>query len=133
MNAIDLFSGPGGFSLGLRRAGFQVIANVEINRDAMDTYGLHDSRSTHFNEDIRSISFGNYRRFVDLVAGGPPCQPFSIGGCRRSNADKLSARPRLKCGLRFEVPSGLWSIAVDRGNVSCKAASKFSPDGTFSC
>jgi DNA (cytosine-5)-methyltransferase 1 len=98
MNAIDLFSGPGGFSLGLRRAGFRVIANVEINRDAMDTYGLHDSSSTHFNEDIRSISFGNYRRLVDLVAGGPPCQPFSIGGCRRSNADDRDMIPEfIRC------------------------------------
>lgn len=98
MNVIDLFSGPGGLSLGLKRAGYRVIANVEINRDAMDTYASHDSEATHFNEDVRSISFGNYRGLTDLVAGGPPCQPFSIGGHRKANADSRDMIPEfIRC------------------------------------
>jgi DNA (cytosine-5)-methyltransferase 1 len=41
MNVLDLFSGPGGLSLGLQAAGFSVRAAVELNRDAMRTYSLH--------------------------------------------------------------------------------------------
>ena len=41
MNVLDLFSGPGGLSLGLEAAGFSVRAAVELNRDAMRTYSLH--------------------------------------------------------------------------------------------
>jgi DNA (cytosine-5)-methyltransferase 1 len=98
MNAIDLFSGPGGLALGLKRAGYHVIANVEINRDAMDTYTSHDLGATHFNVDARSLSFKNYRGSVDLVAGGPPCQPFSIGGNRQANLDDRDMIPEfIRC------------------------------------
>ena len=43
MNTIDLFSGPGGLSIGLKRAGYRILANVEMNRDAMETYASHDA------------------------------------------------------------------------------------------
>ncbi|MCG9884004.1 MAG: DNA cytosine methyltransferase [Cyanobacteria bacterium] len=98
MNIIDLFSGAGGLSLGLRRAGFNVIANVELNRDAMDTYAAHDPSAQHFNEDIRSLSFKHFRSTVDVVVGGPPCQPFSIGGLRRGNTDERDMIPEfIRC------------------------------------
>ena len=93
MNIIDLFSGPGGLSLGLRRAGLNVLANVELNRDAMETYAAHDSGVAHFNEDVRGISFAQFRGKVDVVVGGPPCQPFSIGGLRKGKADERDMIP----------------------------------------
>lgn len=93
MNIIDLFSGPGGLSLGLQRAGLKVLANVEINRDAMDTYSTHDPDAIHFNEDVRGISFSQFRGKVDIVVGGPPCQPFSIGGLRKGKADERDMIP----------------------------------------
>jgi DNA (cytosine-5)-methyltransferase 1 len=100
LKVIDLFSGPGGLSLGLKRAGYRVVANVEKNRDAMETYASHDTDSTHFNEDIRALSFAKYRGTVDLVAGGPPCQPFSIGGLRKSSADSRDMIPEFVRCLR---------------------------------
>lgn len=93
MNVIDLFSGPGGLSIGLKRAGYRIIANVEFNRDAMETYSLHDVDSIHYNEDVRGISFEQFRGKVDVVAGGPPCQPFSIGGLRKASADRRDMIP----------------------------------------
>jgi DNA (cytosine-5)-methyltransferase 1 len=98
MNVIDLFSGPGGLSLGFRRSGLKIVANVEINRDAMDTYTTHDSDSIHFNKDIRELSFSQFRGAIDIVAGGPPCQPFSIGGLRKGNADERDMIPEfMRC------------------------------------
>lgn len=76
MNIIDLFSGAGGLSLGLRRSGLNVVANVELNRDAMDTYASHDANAIHFNEDVRGISFSQFQGKVDIVVGGPPLSAF---------------------------------------------------------
>lgn len=104
MKTIDLFSGAGGLSLGLKRAGFKVIACVELNRDAMDTYASHDAEATHFNEDIRSIDFNRYRGVIDLVCGGPPCQPFSVGGLRKAHADSRDMIPEFVRSLREIQP-----------------------------
>lgn len=104
MKTIDLFSGAGGLSLGLKRAGFQVAACVELNRDAMDTYSNHDTRATHLNEDVRSIDFNRYRGVVDLVSGGPPCQPFSVGGLRKAHADSRDMIPEFVRCLREVRP-----------------------------
>ncbi|WP_283189859.1 DNA (cytosine-5-)-methyltransferase [Pseudomonas sp. PMCC200344] len=105
MRAIDLFSGPGGLSLGLKRAGFSVIANVELNKDAMATYVSHDVTSEHYNQDIQSVSFTRYRGKVDLLAGGPPCQPFSIGGLRKSSSDSRDMIPEYIRCLREVQPA----------------------------
>lgn len=104
MNIIDLFSGPGGLSLGLSRAGLRVVANVEINRDAMGTYASHDLQAMHLNEDVRDISFSQFRGKVDVVVGGPPCQPFSIGGLRKGNADDRDMIPEFVRCLKEVQP-----------------------------
>lgn len=93
MKLIDLFSGAGGLSLGLKRAGYEVKACVEINRDAMNTYSLHDPGAVKFNEDVRGIDFTQFRGKVDVVSGGPPCQPFSIGGLRKASSDSRDMIP----------------------------------------
>ncbi|MBM3934346.1 MAG: DNA (cytosine-5-)-methyltransferase [SAR202 cluster bacterium] len=98
MKVIDLFSGAGGLSLGVKRAGFEIVACVEINRDAMDTYISHDADATHFNQDVRSVDFRRYRGIADLVIGGPPCQPFSVGGLRRASDDSRDMIPEfIRC------------------------------------
>lgn len=98
MRAIDLFSGAGGLSLGLKRAGWAVVACVEIKRDAMETYVGHDTRAIHYNQDIREVDFTRFAGAVDLVVGGPPCQPFSIGGLRRARADSRDMIPEfIRC------------------------------------
>lgn len=98
MKTIDLFSGPGGLSIGLRRADFDVVACVECKRDAIETYAQHHANAVHYNTDIREIDFSKYRGRIDFVAGGPPCQPFSIGGLRRTNLDSRDMLPEfLRC------------------------------------
>lgn len=83
--AIDLFSGAGGLSLGLTRAGFSVLAAADIDAVASETY-LANLGGLRYTGDLSDVSeFLDHLRAweideVDLVAGGVPCQPFSRAG-----------------------------------------------------
>lgn len=96
MYAIDLFSGCGGLSLGLSHAGFQIVSAVEKDRHAFDTYTTNHKSITDncFNSDIRTIKpfnvlekIGIYQSELALVAGGPPCQGFSMANGQTRNPD----------------------------------------------
>ena len=98
---IDVFAGCGGISLGLYNAGLRGIFAIEKHPEAFQTlkYNLIDNR-THFywpewlsleNWDInkllktKSDKLIQFRGQIDLVAGGPPCQGFSVAGQRRAS------------------------------------------------
>lgn len=88
--AIDLFSGAGGLTLGLRKAGFRVLAGVEIDPLCAETYRLNHPRVKLVAGDIRGVdpadlmaSIGLRRGELDLLAGCPPCQGFSSIRTRR--------------------------------------------------
>jgi DNA (cytosine-5)-methyltransferase 1 len=81
-NAIDLFSGCGGLSEGLRLAGFKIVAGVEIDPNAARTYRLNHPDTFLFEDDIRKLSTGKIQELLNssplhLLAGCPPCQGFS--------------------------------------------------------
>lgn len=98
MKSIDLFCGAGGLTLGLKAAGFHVSAAVEIKKDAMETFYSHSPDAIHFNQDVRTINFKQFRGKADVVTGGPPCQPFSLGGLRKAQADKRDMIPEfIRC------------------------------------
>lgn len=80
--AIDLFCGAGGLTLGLKRAGFDVIAGIELNPEIAKTYEANHPGTKLLIKDVRDVTgkeifklTGN--RKIDLVAGCPPCQGFS--------------------------------------------------------
>ncbi|QBB69361.1 DNA cytosine methyltransferase [Pseudolysobacter antarcticus] len=84
LTAVDLFSGCGGLSCGLKDAGFRVIAAVEIDAKAQYTYALNHPTVRLYDQDIRKIDATELLRNVgllpgelDLLAGCPPCQGFS--------------------------------------------------------
>jgi DNA (cytosine-5)-methyltransferase 1 len=82
--AIDLFSGCGGLTLGLKQAGFRVVAAVEIDPLAVETYQANHKNVFVWEKDITKISVRQVRKQLglkpgqlDLLAGCPPCQGFS--------------------------------------------------------
>jgi DNA (cytosine-5)-methyltransferase 1 len=84
LSAIDLFSGCGGLSRGLKDAGFRVFAAVEIDPKAQATYRLNHSDVHLYEQDIRKLDpaeilseVGLKPGQLDLLAGCPPCQGFS--------------------------------------------------------
>lgn len=84
LKAIDLFSGCGGLTLGLKQAGFDVVGAIEIDSLAAETYRLNHPEVSVWQEDIIKLSFEAVKRKfnlrkgeLDLVAGCPPCQGFS--------------------------------------------------------
>jgi DNA (cytosine-5)-methyltransferase 1 len=82
--AIDLFSGCGGLTQGLKKAGFNVLAAVELDALAIETYRSNHAEVCAFNADIRTVTGKDLlgqlrlkRGELDLLAGCPPCQGFS--------------------------------------------------------
>lgn len=95
MKAIDLFAGAGGLSLGLIEAGFEVVAAVECDGAAAASYrSLHPGTEV-FEEDISTADLSAFEGEVDLLAGGPPCQPFSTGGLQRGAGDPRNGLPAM--------------------------------------
>jgi DNA (cytosine-5)-methyltransferase 1 len=92
LTSLELFSGAGGLAKGLEQAGFEHSAFVEFNK--------HACLSLEANFDPSKVYFGDARDFdlnsinsIDVVAGGPPCQPFSLGGKHKSHDDNRDMFP----------------------------------------
>jgi len=82
---VELFAGAGGMALGLEQAGLQHVALVEIDVNCVNT--LYRNGMKHVVHcDAGCIDYSVYGG-VDVVAGGPPCQPFSVGGMSLGAAD----------------------------------------------
>lgn len=103
MNSLEIFSGIGGLATGITQAGFKHHALVEWNKDACETvrhnqllgntfaqsWPLHEIDVCKFNYD--SIPAGK----IDLLAAGPPCQPFSLAGKHRGDKDHRNMFPEV--------------------------------------
>lgn len=94
LNALDLFAGAGGLSEGLREAGFSSLYANEISPCYAQTYAVNHPKTQVDSRDIRQVdarkvrtSLGLQPGELDLIAGGPPCQGFSINAPKRSTDD----------------------------------------------
>lgn len=103
LTAIDIFSGAGGLSLGLEAAGVRSIAAVEVSPDACRTYASVFPDTELLQCLTETVRFSRYRG-VDLIAGGPPCQPFSSGGKRMASADARDMIPEFVRAVREARP-----------------------------
>ena len=117
MRVLDLFSGIGGFSLGLERAGISAVAFCEIDEKCQAVLRRHWPE-VPIEADVSTLDAGRYR--VDVICGGFPCQPFSSAARGRNNKPDLwpdmlqvvrDVRPRWV--LAENVP-GLGDHGIDR-------------------
>ena len=89
---IDLFAGVGGFSLGAIRAGFDVVAAVDLDKHAIAAHKKNFPRTAHKQRNIANLTGEALLQIASLegedlagLIGGPPCQGFSVMGGRRKN------------------------------------------------
>lgn len=92
MKSLEIFSGCGGLAKGLELAGFEHSAFVEFNPDACASLRENFDPEKVFEGDIRDFNFSQLTD-IDVVAGGPPCQPFSLGGKHGANQDHRDMFP----------------------------------------
>ena len=92
MKTLEIFSGAGGLAKGLELSGFEHTAFVEFNKHACDSLVENFDSDNVFFGDIKDFDL-NPLGNIDVVAGGPPCQPFSLGGKHRANKDSRDMFP----------------------------------------
>ncbi len=113
MRSVELFAGGGGLSLGLSLAGFKPEVVIEWDKWACDTlreniqcgYPLVQDWNVH-QGDVRSFDYTALSKGIDLVSGGPPCQPFSMGGKHKAYNDKRDMFPAAVEVVRNLRPRG---------------------------
>lgn len=124
LRALSLFSGGGGLDLGFSRAGYEHVASYEILEDAALTLQkAHPEWDVHGGQagDVTAVSWRRlYRGRVDVLHGGPPCQPFSLAGRQEGAADSRDMWPAMVRAIREVRPA-----AFVGENVTALASSKF--------
>ncbi|MCY2968640.1 MAG: DNA (cytosine-5-)-methyltransferase [Planctomycetota bacterium] len=98
MRSLELFTGCGGLALGMSAAGFQHEAVVEFDHDCCETLRLNRGRKIEHVQDwpivetdVRGFDFDSVT--ADVVGGGVPCQPFSLGGKHLAERDARDMFP----------------------------------------
>jgi DNA (cytosine-5)-methyltransferase 1 len=111
MKSIELFAGAGGLALATANAGFHHKAVLEWNPNACSTLrrnqadGLKQLQGARIVEgDVSNFDFSEYKGSVDMVSGGPPCQPFSIGGKHIGKDDQRDMFPQAIRAVREIAP-----------------------------
>jgi DNA (cytosine-5)-methyltransferase 1 len=107
MKTVELFAGAGGLALGTSLAGFKHEAVIERDRNACDTIRENNRRGIIdwplHQCDVRQFDFLPYAG-AELLAGGPPCQPFSIGGKHKGHSDHRNLFPEAVRAVREIQP-----------------------------
>jgi len=112
VRSVELFAGAGGLAMGVSAAGFSHDAVVERDSDTCTTIRRNQERGMRplvtwplIQHDVATFDFGQITPDVDLIAGGPPCQPFSLGGKHGGYDDKRDMFPQAVRAVRELRPS----------------------------
>lgn len=107
VSSVELFAGAGGLALGTSNAGFRHRAVLEKNSNACATLRVNRHKEWRIIEtDVRCFDFSPYEG-IDLISGGPPCQPFSIGGRHRGPRDGRNLFPEVVRAVRETRPKAI--------------------------
>ena len=97
MKSLEIFSGTGGLAKGLEIAGFAHASFIELNKDACASLRRNFDPTLVYEGDIAAFDLTTLTN-IDVVAGGPPCQPFSLGGKHQAHQDSRDMFPyAIKC------------------------------------
>ena len=107
MKSLELFAGAGGLGLGLHSAGFEPQAVIERDFYCCETIRENKRSGTAgvqswplVEHDVREVRFDIFTDQLDLVSGGPPCQPFSLGGRHAAHHDARDMFPQAVRAVR---------------------------------
>lgn len=110
LTTLELFAGAGGLALGGSAAGLEHLGVIEHDHDACETIRANQrariSPATHWpllQADVHQIDFRQWEG-VEMITGGPPCQPFSIGGKHRGRDDRRNLFPEAIRAVRETSP-----------------------------
>ena len=135
--SIELFTGGGGLALAMHQAGFRHLLAVEIDRRACETLRIRaakefapgdadptalEDRWPLIERDVHGFDFTRWKGAVDVIAGGVPCQPWSLGGAHKGYDDKRNLWPELFRCIRETRPR-----AVIAENVKGLTRASFAP------
>lgn len=111
MRSVELFVGAGGLALGASRAGFHHLLVTDWDHDSCETIRenqrrgvAHVARWPLIEGDVRALDYAQIPEGIDLLAGGPPCQPFSIGGKHRAHRDERDMFSEVARAIRMVKP-----------------------------
>ena len=112
LKTLDLFSGIGGFSIGLERAGFKTVAFCEIDKYCKLVLQKH-WKDVKIYHDVREITKRQYEEdgyeLPEVITGGFPCQPFSVAGRQKGSGDNRYLWPQMFRVIKEFKPR--WIIA----------------------
>jgi DNA (cytosine-5)-methyltransferase 1 len=110
LQVLDLFAGCGGLSLGFEAVGFQTVG-YEMEPNAAETY----NKNLTGNCFIEKLTLDTeYNQCFEVVIGGPPCQPFSVGGYQKGIDDDRNGFPAFIQAIKQLKPA-LWLFENVRG------------------
>ncbi len=111
IQSLDIFSGAGGLALGLAKAGFSHLAVIDHNHIACETIRLNRAKGADngrvwnvVETDLSDFSLSEYSGKIDLLGGGPPCQPFSQAGNHEGRKDPRDMFPAFIRAVREVHP-----------------------------
>ena len=125
---IEIFAGAGGMTLGLQNAGFQFSHVFEIDPHTCETLRKNHSSTGGLlhgevrEEDVSKLNWDEFTQPVRLLAGGAPCQPFSVAGRHLADKDHRNVFPEVLRAVRSLRP-----YAVMLENVQGLARPSFRP------
>jgi DNA (cytosine-5)-methyltransferase 1 len=111
VRSLELFAGAGGLAIGTARAGFRHETLIEWDHDACQTLRLnardgavHAGNWNVIEGDVAAHDFKQYQGRVEFISGGPPCQPFSLGGKHGGHEDRRNMFPHAVRAVREIQP-----------------------------